>query len=163
MKHKCIALLILLLLSSMLLTGCTVTADRIYSICKEDGDRVYCYKSTGEFFIFEDGILAPTSDVGLKNYPALNITPMCGAYNFEYVLPGLYKGTLWDVNRYVAKLLETDGSALEISYRDWNLIDAYVKTPDINVRVVYSISGDVRIYAVDSASNPTEPPYLGGD
>lgn len=145
-----------------LCTGCvTVEADRIYTICKTDGTDTYCYNDTGSFyFLSPDGLLVPTSGVGLRNLPALTITPREGEFEFIYQLPGLYDGTLHSVNCYVNKLLTELNGELEVTYRDWNNIELYVKSATVSTRIIYNIKGDVRIYAIDNSNNPITPLYI---
>lgn len=149
-----------LLLCALFLSGCTVEADRIYTVCKNDGENVYCYKEDGSFYYYSNGILVPTSGVGLQAYPALHVTPCSGEFSFTYVLPGLYSGTLASVNHYVYKLQQESSSELIIQYQDWNNIDFIVKTDNVSTRIIYNIKGDVRIYAVDNSDNPIEPLYI---
>ena len=145
----------------LLLTGCTVTADRIYTVCKVDKDVIYCYKADGSFYTVSDkGVLESVPAVGLKAYPALSLTPSKGDYDFKYVLPGLYKGTLESVNNYVYKLCDGDNQCITISYADYSLLDVFVKTTKVSTRIIYSINGDVRIYAQDNSKNSEDPLYL---
>lgn len=147
-----IAILLLVLFS-----GCTVEANRIYTVCKVDSDYTYCYNINDEFFRVEpDGKLTHISSVGLKDVPALVLNPSVGDYNFDYVLPGLYKGTLESVNHYVNTL----EGVYRVSYRDWNNLEVYITTANADVRVYFNIRGNVRIYAVDKNGIAIEPPML---
>ena len=147
MKRKHLLFFILIYLCT-LLTGCTVTADRIYTICKISEDNVYCYKSDGSFYtVSKSGELESVPAVGLKAFPALCLKPTKGSYNFSSKMPGLYRGTLESVNRYVYKLSEGDASCITISYADYYLLDIFVKTSTTSTRIIYSINGDVRCHA----------------
>jgi small nuclear ribonucleoprotein (snRNP)-like protein len=144
----------------LLLTGCTTEADRIYTICKYDNGEIYCYKNEDEFYkVLEDGSLLSISGVGVKALPALRVIPSDGEYLFNYQMPGLYKGTLESVDHYVYLLLENNGS-LDIKYADSNSVEMFIYTESCNIRIIYNIRGDIRIYAVDNSNNYINPPYL---
>lgn len=156
-----LSFLLLLTTCLCLLSGCTYTANRVYSICKEDNGVVYCYNSAGEHYkITEDATWLPSSGVGLQDLPALQLIPTEGVYNFTYQLPGLYRGTLESVAHYVNYMIEEDDATYEVTYRDWNNVEAYVYSSTYSVRIIFNIKGDVRIYAIDNSDNSIEPPYL---
>lgn len=155
MIKKFIAILLCIL--CFCLTGCIQEANRIYTVCKVDSEFMYCYSNEGKFFrVEEDGALTPISAVRLKELPALVLNPSEGDYKFYYQLPGLYHGTLESVNRYVTAL----GGTYEVAYRDWNNIETYVTSDNYSVRIIFNISGEVRIYCIDSDGKSIEPPLL---
>ncbi len=151
---------LLSLLIAILLSGCTVTSNRIYVVCKEDENVKYCYSNTGDFYRLENDKLIPTSSVGLKDLPALVLSPSEGVYKFSVQLPGLYKGTLTSVNHYSYKLCEGDTSRIRVSYRDWNNIEFYVECDTYSARIIFNIRGDVRMYFINEKKEPIEPLYL---
>lgn len=156
MKKKFIVLCSL----CILLSGCTVTSNRIYTVCKEENNTRYCYSNNNEFFIEDaDGIRKITS-VGLKSLPALVLNPADGDYKFDKQLPGLYKGTLASVNHYIYKLCEGDLQNIEVTYRDWNNIESYITSKDFKARIIFNICGDVRMYFIDSNGEAMKPLYL---
>lgn len=153
---KVIILITLLLMS---LTGCTIEAERIYVVCKQDSATTYVYDTNNNFYELINGDLVPHSGVALKAYPALTIEPYDCEYNIVPVLPGLYRGTLESLSGYLFKLLKDNGE-FEIVSRDWNNIEIIVKTDEVNTRLIFNISGDIRIYAEDNFHNSIEPLYL---
>lgn len=137
-----------IILITSLLQGCgIVTSDRIYSVCKVDGDKIYCYNTENSFFLKTKNNFVPTSSVRLKALPALHVIPKDLEYEFTSVIPGLYTGTLYDVDGYVYSLQRDYDGVLEVSYADWNNLDIKVHCTDFDVRVLYNITGEVRIYA----------------
>lgn len=159
MKTKHLLFLTLILLCFNL-TSCTVDANRIYTICKRDNNKVYCYSNDGVFFeVLDDGSLIQTSGVGLNAYPELHLIPKEYGYTFVNVLPGLYSGTLKDVSGYVNKLL-IEGYTYEIVYSDCYNIELYAYSESCNIRILFNKQGEVRIYSVDNSDNYINPPYL---
>lgn len=148
-----------LIILSLLLTGCTFNAERIYTVCKDDGENVYVFDTNDNFYLLKDDTLINYSGVGLKSYPALVVEPRECDYVFTYVLPGLYEGTLESVNGYLHKLVSMGGTYI-INYRDWNNIDIYVTNAEFSTRIIFNIQGQVRIYAVDNSNNSIDPLYL---
>lgn len=151
---------LLWLLCLVLLCGCTVTSNRIYTVCKVDGDKSYCYNNAGEFFLVSGESFTKISAVGLKELPALSLDLSDGSYTFKEKLPGLYGGTLASVNHYLYRLCDGDVSSVSVSYRDWNNIESFVVNEEFKARVIFNIRGDVRIYFVDNYDNPIAPLYL---
>lgn len=144
----------------LFLSGCTHEANRIYTICEYGHDGVYCYDINENFYqVYDDGSLIQVSSVGLKAYPALSLTPTAGNYEFENVMPGLYRGTLTSVNHYVSTLCN-DSGYYDVVFADPNNLELYVYTETYNVRIIYNIRGEVRLYAIDKSDNFIEPPYL---
>ncbi len=155
-------ILSIVLLGLCLLTGgCTTTADRIYSVCKVENNQYYCYKNSEEFFLInKNGSVIPTSGVGLKALPALHVIPTEGNYRFDYVMPGLYKGTLDSLEHYIYLLESEYAGEMDITYRDWNSIEGFIYTDEYNIRFNFNKLGDVRIYAKNKYSKTVEPPYI---
>lgn len=154
--------IIMLIMLALFMSGCTRTSDRIYSVCKIQDGFTYCYNSEGSFYIIDSrGDIVKTSGVGLKALPALHIVPVAGSYKFTYILPGLYNGTLESVNKYVYKIMTDDSGDVELSYCDWNNVEVYLHTASYSVRIIFNVTGEVRIYAIDSSGNAMKPPYLG--
>lgn len=151
----------LILLITLILTGCTVESHRIYNVCKvtSNGDT-YCYDMFGNFYKVYNETVLPISGVGLYPYPTLKILPTSGDYSFEYVLPGNYKGTLTDVNHYVHKLLEQPNAELLLTDADCYIIDFRVVCADNTTRIIYNKSGTVRIYCSDNSGNFLNPLYI---
>lgn len=150
-----------LVCTSLSVSGCTVTANRVYSVCKISDGVTYCYNDEDKFFLLrEDGVFAPTSSVGLRALPALHVIPSGGSFQFEEQLPGLYTGTLASVNHYVERLQTDLGSTFEMTYCDWNNIEGHVESAELSVRIVYNITGQVRIYAIDANGDGIVPPYI---
>lgn len=149
------------LLITVLLSGCTVESNRIYNVCKVSSDgTVFCYNDAGEFFkVYNDTVL-PISGVGLYPYPTLKVIPTEGPFDFTYVLPGNYTGSLRDVNHYVFKLLKEDNAAIVMLETDCHIIDFKVISDLHTTRIIYNKSGTVRIYCVDNSGNPLEPLYI---
>lgn len=152
------SLFISLICSLLLLTGCTKEANRIYTVCKVDAGQVYCYNDTS-FYTVSGNNLIEIGSVGLKRYPALQLTPTDGNFEFKYVVPGHYRGTLHSVNCYANKLLE-DGYTYDIVYTDCNNLEVYFDNSLNRIRLIYNIQGDVRIYCIDNSDNPIVPIYL---
>ncbi len=149
-------LLLVMLTICVFLSGCAIESDRIYTVCKIDNGTVYVYDGSGKFYtVLQDGTLQPNINPNLITKPALMLLPKEGDFEFEYVLPGLYKGTLTSVNHYVHKVC-TDLSAIDTVYADPNNLEIFVPAGDISIRILFNIRGDVRIYSSDN----TIPVYL---
>ena len=153
---KRLLVLFILCLLCCTFAGCTVTADRIYTLCKYDGTDYFYFKDDGTFWMYHDGMLVPHSGVGLQAYPALCVNPMDKPYSFEYILPGLYKGTLQSVWSYISEF----DCEKTVQYQDWNTLDVLLEYDTGKTRIIYTINGDVRIYAVDNLGNSLQPLYI---
>lgn len=149
-----------LLMTLFNLSYFTVDADRIYTVCKYDNGIIYCYNNDENFYRVSDDALIKVGTANLKAKPCLQFIPTKGDYKFEYILPGLYRGTLTSVYHYSSRLLNTDNSSYEVTYSDCNMLEVYIYSEEFDVRIIYNILGDVRVYAVDNSDNPIEPPYL---
>ena len=152
--------ILFLVIVSFLLTGCTVEADRVYTVCKSSPTGVYCYDSSGNFYYVVDSKPLPVGSAGLQARPALQLSNRSGDFEFESVLPGLYHGTLTSVSHYVSKLVNELDGVIDIVYSDWNNLELYVYSSEVNTRILFNIKGDVRIYAVDNFRNPILPLYI---
>lgn len=155
---KKFVLFILFTLVCISLSGCAVEADRIYTVCRIDNGTRYVYDGSGRFYtVLPDESLQPNIDPNLIAKPALMVTPKEGEFSFEVQLPGLYKGTLADVNHYVYAAC-TDTSQLQIIYADAKRLEIVFPSGEDNIRILYNIKGDVRIYS----TNNNIPVYLNG-
>ena len=148
-----------LLIVMCLLCGCTVVADRIYTVCKIDGDTVYVY-SNGDLYTYVDGDLVPCYDPNIVKEPALQLITTDNAYNFAYVLPGLYKGTLEDVSAYVKYLEEKDDAKCMLIHSDCDNMELLITSDSYLGRIYFNIRGDVRMYFKDKSNLSIEPVYL---
>lgn len=149
-------LLPVLLLICLTLSGCSIEADRIYTVCRIADGVQYVYDGSGNFYtVTESNSLQTNIDPSLISKPALMLMPKEGDYAFEYILPGLYKGTLTSVNHYVYAIC-TDLESIQIIYSDANKLEVIVPADDISIRILFNIRGDVRIYSSDN----TIPLYL---
>ncbi len=149
-------LCILCVLLSVTLTGCTVTADRIYTVCRIDNGIRYVYDGSGNFYtVQDDGSLIPNINPNLIRRPALMFIPSAGEYEIKYILPGCYKATLTSLEHYVYEVC-SDVSAIETVYSDANKLELKVPVNTTSLRIIFNIRGDVRIYSSDG----TIPLYL---
>ena len=153
-----VKLSLLISFACFLLTGCTTESNRIYTVCKVNGDGVYCYNSEG-FYVVSGNSLIGTSSVGLKPYPVLHVTPTSGEFVFEKNLPGCYRGTLQSVNSYLYKLI-SNGYTYNVVYSDPNSIEVYAECSEYKLRLLFNIKGTVRIYCLDNSGNSIVPPYI---
>lgn len=151
----------LLVLLCLLLTGCTVEADRIYVVCRVSNGDITCYKNDTEFYdISPDGALTPTIDPTLRAYPALDLYIHDGEYNLYPILPNLYKGTKTDVERYLFELSSREGlNNVRWVYSDYQRFEVLYTTTVTTYRILFNIYGEVRIYS----ENNLPPPYLNGE
>ena len=152
-RYLTVLLLIFFLLT---LTGCTVEADRVYTICRKTADSTYVFSGSGDFYTYIDGKVYPCLDPNLQPYPALTFKIEDGEYNITYILPGHYRGTLKSLEHYVNELVSGDFGKVEVIFADWQDLEILVTLDDLNVRILYNIRGDIRIYS----SNNCAPPYL---
>lgn len=152
---------VLLLITSLalLLTGCTYDADRIYTVCKIDNDVTYVYSDSGVYSV-SNNELVPCYDINIAKKPALKLFATDKDYSFEYVLPGLYKGTLEDVSSYVQYLTSKDSASYSIISADPNNLEIVVTSSKYSARVIYNTTGDVRVYFIDNSKNFIEPLYI---
>lgn len=157
---KRIILSFIILCIALTFAGCVETADRIYTVCKVEGDTLYVYNDSGEFFSYKEGKYLKHSGVGLVNRPALKlVTPSLGTYEFDAELPGLYHGTLESVSAYV-QCLENSGYDSGVKAADYQNIELFCVSEDYSVRILFNIRGTVRIYAIDADKTSIEPPYI---
>lgn len=147
------------LFTCVCLSGCTVTANRIYTVCKYDASYTYCYNDTGEFFIHDEAGLIPVSSVGLKPLPVLHVVPAETEYSFKEVLPGLYNGTLESINGLLYDLIQ-QGATYNISKADWNNLELFITLDEEALRIIYNIRGDVRIYSSENSYNSKLLSYI---
>lgn len=158
MKRLFISFIFLIILSNFV--GCTKVADRIYTVCMIEDDKRYVYNSNGEFFTLKNNYYLKHSGVGLECKPALQlITTDKDSYSFVADIPGLYTGTLEDVSSYV-KYLGTKGYTHGIKRADCKDIEVLCTSVHGSVRILFNISGTVRIYAVDKDGTTVEPPFI---
>lgn len=152
---------ILLLLSTVVclsLAGCAIEADRIYTVCRIDNGTRYVYDGSGNFYtVMPDETLQPNIDPSLINKPVLMVLPKEGEFVFESMLPGFYKGTLESINHYVYAAC-SDLSQLQVVYADAKRLEIVFPSGEDNIRILYNIKGDVRIYS----TNNNIPVYLNG-
>lgn len=142
------------------LAGCTRVANRIYTVCKVDGDTSYVYNSDGEFFTLKNDVYLKHSGVGLECKPALKlVTTDKQDYAFTKTLPGLYVGTLENVSSYVNTLKSNDYS-VDVRRADCKDIEVFCTSTDGSVRILFNISGTVRLYAIDASGTSIEPPFI---
>lgn len=152
-KYSIVLPFILLLLS---LTGCTVEADRVYVVCRKTADTTYVFSGSKEFYTYDGEQLYPCIDPNLQPYPALQFNIEDGEYNLAFVLPGLYRGTLTSLEHYVYKVCNGDSSKITVISADWQELELLLTLDNIDMRILYNIHGDIRIYS----SNNSAPLYL---
>lgn len=146
---------------SMLLTGCTVTSDRIYAVCRVDGDNVFVFNGEGEFYKYSNKQLVKYLGADLQAKPKLTVyLPEEPNYNLELEVPTVYRGTKEDALGYIAKvMLEKDAEVL-CPKVDWKSFEAFLRYDEANIRVVYTTDNKVRVYAQSVSGNAITPPYL---
>lgn len=150
MKRCACALMLLSILC--LLTGCTRTADRIYTVCRVSEKGISTYKPNGTFYDYhEDGSLTPSMDPTLRALPALQFNPRQHSYKLTPVLPGLWEGTLQGLEGYVYELTQNGFTFDGCTYADWQKLEFYVYSDDDTYRIMYNIYGEVRIYSQNKA------------
>lgn len=143
----------------LLLSGCGRHSGNIYITCREVNNVKYCYNQNGEFFmIAEDGRVTQYTQKDLKPHPMIHIEPTEGDYNFTYVLPGLYSGTLESLNNYLGAL--SKDCKFVIKSCDWNSVELYAYSDAYSVRILFNLNGELRIYAIDNSDKPISAPYL---
>lgn len=132
----------------ILLSGCTVEADRVYVVCRIEGETVSCYKSENDFYTVQsDGTLLPSLDPTLRAYPALNFEPKSVDYNLTPDIPGLYHGTLRELEGYVFTLLANEFTDFDVYYTDYRQLELFVYSDTDTYRILYNIVGEIRIYS----------------
>lgn len=156
MKKYIVTLVILFLVTQ--LVGCikTVNGHRNWVLCKEESGVKYYYNDIGEFKCVKNSNILAHSGAGLQSYPALSVIPSSHSYSFSYILPGLFEGTLYDVEGYIADLLENGYTSHEVVFKDNASAEVYVHSDKSSVRILFTINGDVRIYE----STGKVPPLL---
>lgn len=146
---------------SLLLTGCTVTSNRIYTVCRVEGDDVYVYNADGEFFRYVDKKLVPYIGADLQPKPKLTVyLPEEPVYNLEKEIPTVYAGTKDDALGYIAKVMLSTNAEVQCPYVDWKSFTAYIRNDTMVMRVLYTTDNKVRIYAQDVSGNTIAAPYL---
>lgn len=158
MKKSVLTLVTLCFL--VLLTGCTVEADRIYTVCKSTEDTVYVYNAEGEFFTYKNGEVLPCYEPSLQARPKLILEfDDSTDFSFDKEMPSVYIGSKEDCLHYVTKLLRERNGKYRLLSVDWKSFEMLVTTSECDVRVLYSNDNRVRIYAQDE-SGGIVPPYL---
>lgn len=156
---KVITLLVLLL--SLLLTGCTVTADRIYAVCRVDGNNTFVFNEKGEFFKYVNKQLVKCSGANLQAKPKLTVyLPEEPTFVLNPEIPSVYTGTKDDALGYIAHVMLSTGAEVQCPKVDWRSFEAYLRNDELDMRVIYTVDDKVRIYATDKEGNAIKPPYL---
>lgn len=157
---KC-RLLILITCLCFLFTGCTVTSDRIYTVCRVSGDNVYVYNGNSDFFLYKSGklISCPRGDLQPKPKLCLDL-PEETDFHFVKEMPSVYQASLNDVLRYVSKVMQETSAEVACPEVDWKSFTAYLRNSDFDMKVYYSSDNKVRVYMNDSEGNAVTPLYL---
>ena len=153
---------ILIIPLMFILVGCTTEADRIYTVCKIDNGLPYVYSTSGVYSV-SNNTLEPCYDINVEKKPALQLFPTDKDFNFEYVLPGLYKGTLEDVSAYVNFMVTNDSATYYIVNSNPESLEVIVDSSEYSARILYNTSGDVRVYFVDNSNLSIIPLYINGE
>ena len=150
-----------LLLCILLLTSCgIVDANRIYTVAVIDGDTTYAYNSDNEFICITNGVTRVHSGAGITAAPVLSMLPGKTSYQLSPSdTPCLYKASWDDTKAYMQKLSAEEYSTTS-KYLTWSLADIMLESSEYRVRIIWTINGDLRIYAVDKLNNPVVPPYV---
>lgn len=159
MKTKIILVVLLL---SFLLCGCTVEADRIYVVCKQTENVTYVYDGNGNFYTYQNSNVQPYIGKDLQAEPRLTLTALYDddlSYQLDYELPTVYNATLIDALHYIATTLQNDSAMFVVTEVDWKSFEVLVTTEDYDMRALYSSDNRLRLYAVDKEGNAIEPPY----
>ena len=152
-------LTLLCLLLTCLITGCVPDANRVYTVCKTDGDLTYLYSDTG-FFTVSNNTIVECPVPNLERKPALKLFGTNTSFTFDYRLPGLYEGTLEDVSSYVNYLVEKDNVSYHVTYSDSENIELFLTCSDYSGRIIYNIHGEVRMYFRNNFDLSISPIYL---
>lgn len=130
----------------------TVEADRIYTVCLYDHGTRYVFDGSGDFYqVGENERLIPSLNPTLQPIPMLQLIPVEYPINLTQELPGLYHGSLRSVQGLVYQLQQV-GATYEVVYASPTQLEAYVTLPEYQVRVIYNISGEIRIYCSESSN-----------
>ena len=152
---------VLLLLCCLMLSGCTKTADRIYTVCRVSGDKVYVYNASNEFFIYNCGKVIPCPSADLQPRPKLVLNlPEDTSFTLTKQMPSVYAGTKDDALAYIARVLQEQSAEISCNECDWKSFTAYLRTDDFELKVFYCIDDVVRVYMNDSEGNAVTPIYL---
>lgn len=152
---------ILLVLCSFFLSGCTVTADRIYTVCRVTDNHVYVYNASGEFFLYNDGKVIPCPNADLQPKPKLVLRlPEDTSFNLEKEMPSVYKGTKEDALAYISRVMQECSAEVTCTECDWKSFTALLRSDTFDMKVFYSTDNHVRIYMNDENGNAVSPLYL---
>lgn len=156
---KCVKLFAVLLVS-LLLTGCTCEADRIYTVCKQSDEGTFVYNMSGEFYQYdkESKELTPCSSIGLQSSPALQIAPKDGEFELKEDLPCKFNSTLDNLNCYLGKLI-SDGYNVDVTYADWSSLTLLATKDGTSLRMYYATDDTLRIYSSEISDISKPLPY----
>ena len=159
MKTKLIGLLMFVCIS---LTGCVVEADRIYTVCKDTPTERWVYNANGEFYKFDktSSEFSKVEPVTLDAKPMLLLDLKPGDYCIVEEVPNKYKCTLEDFNNYINTLVEKDSVDYEVVCSDYKSMELSIKCSNYSMKCFYTNNDYLRLYCIDSDSNPTDPPYI---
>lgn len=143
------------------ITGCTYDADRIYTVCKYEGDVEYVYNAKGEFYLHDkvEDTLTPAYSVDLQAKPAVFLNINEGDYNLVEDWPNKFTASKSDLEHYLYELI-MHNYVTHVLYADWKsiVIDAY--NEEHTLRIYYTTDKSLRIYASDYDTNPEDLPYI---
>ncbi|MCM1215074.1 MAG: hypothetical protein NC548_11205 [Lachnospiraceae bacterium] len=158
MKKRLLSLIFII--CTLCITGCTVDANRIYTVCKSTESTSYVYNADGEFFMLTNGRLIPCSSNGLQTKPKLIlIFDDSTDYNLVEEIPSVYSGTKDDCLHYVTRVLTELGGKYAIINVDWKSFEMLISTDDYDIRIIYTSDDKVRIYA-QCDDEGVAPPFL---
>lgn len=142
---------------SLLLTGCTVTADRIYTVCRVCDGKTYVYNGQGEFFVYTGESVVPCYTGDLQPKPALTLVlPEPSSYTIVEQFPTVYKASYDDIMRYISTCLVSDNALYTVVSVDWKSFEMLIKSDLYVLRLIYTDDNTLRLYMQDG----TSPPHL---
>ena len=143
------------------ITGCTYDADRIYTVCKYEGDVEYVYNANGEFYLHDkvEDTLTPAYSVGLQAKPAVFLNINEGDYNLVEDWPNKFTASKSDLEHYLYELTMHNYTT-NVLYADWKSIVIEAYNEEHTLRIYYTTDKSLRIYASDYDTNPEALPYI---
>lgn len=141
--------LLLFILVSLCLCGCTTISDRIYTICYRDSNSTICYDEAGNLYSYVDGRVYPVTFASFESNPVLIIGSSYQDYELKESLPNCYPLNKRQFYKLVSDLAMQN--SYSVTKASTYSIDIVIDTDNYSVKLYYDANMELcRAYAIDN-------------